>query len=135
MIRELLMVALLLPVAALAAEPEAAAPHVTASLAGGAVSVTVTGKITITGQLFNFTLTPNPATVACNAAPGSLVMTMVATGGDGNPVSFALAGDTGDFALSGNTIVVGPNGIAPANCPVAPALTTTQSVNVSGTQQ
>jgi len=83
---------------------------------------------------FKFTFSPPAPLLACNAAAGTLVATMVPSAGDGNPASYAISGDTTDFALSGSTVVVGPNGIAPANCPVPPALTTTLIVGVAGTQ-
>jgi len=38
------------------------------------------------------------------------------TGGDGNPITWSISGDTTDFALSGNNVVVGPNGVAAADC-------------------
>jgi hypothetical protein len=66
--------------------------------------------------------------IACNAPAGTLVMALQTSGGDGNPITYAIAGDTTDFALSGSNVVVGNNGIAPANCgkPNAVTVTATQ---------
>jgi hypothetical protein len=69
----------------------------------------------------------NP-TVACTAVPGTLVATVGYAGGDGNPVSWSLTSNMGDFALIGQSIVVGPNGIAVPNCGRS------VSVTVTGTQ-
>jgi hypothetical protein len=100
-----------------------------------AASVTATASITITpapppplaGPFFN---PPSPVTVACNAAPGSFVTAISTTGGDSNPVTYTLGtGDTGDFAISGSNLVVGPNGINLNNCGK------TNTVQVVATQQ
>jgi hypothetical protein len=63
--------------------------------------------------------------VACTAPPGTLVMAFQTSGGDGNTVTYSLAGDTTDFALSGTNVVVGSSGIAPANCGLPNAVTVT----------
>jgi hypothetical protein len=74
-------------------------------------------------------LSPASASVLCNAAPGTKVSTASTSGGNGNPVTYLIsAGDTGDFAMSGADVVVGPNGVAAANC------STNQIVSVSATQ-
>jgi len=61
-------------------------------------------------------LTPSAPTEACDAAPGTVVSALSVTGGDGNPITWSISGDTTDFALSGNNVVVGPNGVAAADC-------------------
>ncbi len=63
-------------------------------------------------------------TADCTWAPGAVVMTMGTTGGDGKAVTYTLGGTpTGDFAISGNSVVVGPSGIAAANCNTVETLT------------
>jgi hypothetical protein len=55
----------------------------------------------------------------CTWSPGMAVMTMSTTGGDGKAITYTFGGTpTGDFAISGANVVIGPNGIAPANCGV-----------------
>ena len=53
----------------------------------------------------------------CSWAPGMVVMTMNATGGNGKPITYTFGGvPSGDFAINGSSVIIGPNGIAPANC-------------------
>ena len=78
-------------------------------------SATATLSITVQAPL-TVVLTPPSPTEACGAGPGSVVSALSVTGGDGNPVTWSIAGDTTDFALTGSNIVVGPNGIALADC-------------------
>lgn len=76
---------------------------------------------------------PPTATEACLAPAGTVVSAVVPSGGDGNPISYTLSGDTGNFALDGNTppnVVVGPNGINISAC--NPSLS--DSVTVTATQ-
>ena len=54
--------------------------------------------------------------VACEAPPGTVVAQILPEDGDSNQVSLSLGGDVSDFVLQGATVIVGPNGIAPANC-------------------
>jgi hypothetical protein len=57
------------------------------------------------------------ASVACDAPPGTVVARLLTSGGDGNPISYKIsAGDSADFRLRGDSIVVGYNGISPAHC-------------------
>jgi hypothetical protein len=75
---------------------------------------------------------PSPS-IACEAAPGSVVSSLVPSGGNGNPITYSpLSGDTADFRLSSTSppanVIVGPSGITPANCG------TTSSVDVTATQ-
>jgi hypothetical protein len=60
--------------------------------------------------------------VACEAPPGTVVAQLIPENGDTQQVSLSLAGDTADFALNGATVVVGPNGIAAANCGQQPTI-------------
>jgi hypothetical protein len=90
-----------------------------ALLAGPAVAASVTLDIPITIQAPpKIVLTPPNPTVLCTAAPATVVSGLGLTGGDGNPATYtAIGGDTTDFGVSGTNLVVGPSGIAAANCP------------------
>ena len=111
----------------------AQAAEVNATLNATTLSVKGTLTITITAPL-NFTFSPPNPSVACLAPAGTVITTMVPTGGDNTAISWSLAGDTTDFAISGANLVVGPNGIASSTCPVAPATTNTVNETVTGTQ-
>ena len=53
----------------------------------------------------------------CAWAPGMKVLTMGTVGGTGTAITYTFGGTpTGDLAISGNTLIVGPTGIAAANC-------------------
>jgi hypothetical protein len=52
----------------------------------------------------------------CSWPPGTVILQYAPTGGNGAPLVYTLTGDTADFAMSGSSLVVGPSGIAPANC-------------------
>jgi hypothetical protein len=54
--------------------------------------------------------------VACDAPPGTVVARLLLSGGDGNPISYTISGDTADFRLRGSVIVVGYAGIDRAHC-------------------
>jgi hypothetical protein len=76
---------------------------------------------------------PPAPSIACEAAPGSVVSSLVPSGGNGSPITYSpLSGDTADFRLSSTSppanVIVGPSGITPANCG------TTMSVSVTATQ-
>jgi hypothetical protein len=111
----------------------AQAAEVNATLNAASISVKGTLNITITAPL-NITFSPPNPSVACQAPPGTVVTTLVPTGGDNTPITWALAGDTTDFAISGTNLVVGANGIAGSTCPVAPATTSTVNETVTATQ-
>jgi hypothetical protein len=111
----------------------AQAAEVNATLTATTLSVKGTLTITITAPLSITFSPPNPS-VACLAPPGTVVTTMSTTGGDNTTITWALAGDTTDFAISGTSLVVGPNGIAASTCPVAPATTNTVNETVTATQ-
>jgi len=74
------------------------------------------GTVNVTPQL-NLSLS---SFVPCTATPGSEVAVVSSSGGDGNAIKLSLAGDVTDFALNATNppanVVVGPNGIAAANC-------------------
>lgn len=56
-------------------------------------------------------------TLDCSWSAGTVVMTLSAIGGDGQPITYSLGGTpSGDLAISGANLVVGPNGVATANC-------------------
>lgn len=78
----------------------------------------VTGALSITVQppAMALVINPSSATLACNAAAGTVVSALSVSGGDGGAVTYTLAGDTTDFAIAGSNVVVGPNGIAAADC-------------------
>ena len=63
--------------------------------------------------------------VSCEAPPGTVVAQLIPQNGDASQLSLSLSGDTDDFALLGATVIVGPNGIAPANCGQQPTITIT----------
>jgi hypothetical protein len=96
-------------------------------------SVTSTLQITVQAPLQIVFTPPNP-TVICSATPGTVVAALSVTGGDGNAPTWAISGDTTDFALSGSNIVIAAGGITAAGCPVAPALTKLDNVVVTATQ-
>lgn len=84
--------------------------------AWAANTVSQTLSIVVQG---NFVLVVNPssASLACAAAPGTIVASMTTSGGDGNAITFTLTGNnTTDFVISGKNVVVAPAGIVPANC-------------------
>ena len=105
----------------------AAAPHAHAG--------SVTGSVTITiQQPLKLVFTPAAPTVSCNAPAGTVLSALSTTGGDGNAVAYtATGGDTADFTVNGTNVVVGPNGIAAANCPPA-GQTTTENLTITATQ-
>ena len=100
----------------------AAAPHAHAGSVTGAVTITIQ-------QPLELVFTPAAPTVPCNAPAGTVLSAASTTGGDGNASTFtATGGDTADFAVQGTNIVVGTNGINPANCG------TTQNLTIQATQ-
>jgi len=121
-----MLLATVFPVLAHAAEVNATLNATTLSVKG-TLTITITAPLTITFS------PPNPS-VACLAPPGTVVATMVPSGGDNTTITWALAGDTTDFAISGTNLVVGPNGIAASTSPVAPATTNTVNETVTATQ-
>ena len=78
-------------------------------------SATATLSITVQAPLAVVFTPPSP-TEACGVAPGAVVSALSVTGGDANPVTWSISGDTTDFALNGSNIVVGPSGIAMTDC-------------------
>jgi hypothetical protein len=90
---------------------------------------TVTGTLSITIQKpLQIVFTPAAPTIPCTSAPGTVVSALSVTGGTGNPATFtASSGDTSDFAVSGANVIVGPNGVNPANCGSVPTVAITAS--------
>jgi len=85
------------------------------------VSIAVSGSPT-----FTLTMMPNPAgPLSCSAAPGTIVSTASTTGGDGKTAALSITGDTASFTLNGHNLVVGPSGIAAADCGRTDAVTVT----------
>lgn len=74
-------------------------------------------------------VTPASPTVPCDAPPGTAVATISYTYGDGDAIDAPTISPTGDFALSGMNIVVGPNGIAATNCGTTENVTITADQN------
>lgn len=95
-----------------------------ALLASLSVPIAVTQAGTVSGTLsiavsppaLALIINPSSATLACNAAAGTVVAALSVTGGDGNAIAYSLAGNTTDFAISGSNVVVGPSGIASGSC-------------------
>ena len=84
--------------------------------ARAASTVSQTLSIVVQGS-FVLVVNPSSVTLACAAAPGTVVASMTTSGGDGNAITFTLTGNnTTDFVISGKNVVVAPAGIAPANC-------------------
>src|SRR5271165_2076440 len=65
-------------------------------------------------------LNPSSATEACNVPGGTVVSTVSVSGGDGNPITLSMTGNTTDFVLSATTppanVVVAPGGVILADC-------------------
>ena len=60
---------------------------------------------------------PPAVTVSCDAKPGTVIATLVPTGGNGKPITYTITrGDSKDFAISGANVVVATAGITAANC-------------------
>ena len=97
----------------------------------------VSGNLTITVVApFAFTFQPAAPLIMCTAAPGTVVTKMIPTGGDpnGTPAYTIAGGDTATaYAISADSIVVGPNGLS-SLCPVPPAVQTQEILSVSGTE-
>ncbi len=55
--------------------------------------------------------------VDCSWAAGTKVLTLGTSGGTGTAITYTVGGTpSGDFAISGNTVLIGTNGVAAANC-------------------
>jgi hypothetical protein len=79
-----------------------------------AASVSATLSVTVQAPLA-VVFTPATPTIACSTPAGTVVSALSVTGGDGNAVTWSLAGDTTDFALSGSNLVVSSGGITSAD--------------------
>jgi hypothetical protein len=101
-----------------------------ATVAAQAASVSGTLTVVVAPPALAMVINPSNVNEACEVPAGAVVSQLSATGGDGNPVTFSISGgDTTDFAINGANVVVGPNGIAKANCGAS------QSVTVTASQQ
>ena len=80
---------------------------------------------------------PSAPSIDCNIPGGTLVAQIIPSGGDGNPITLGITGDTTDFALSATTapanVIVASGGITSATgkCPLAAAVTETVTINAS----
>lgn len=90
------------------------------SAAAQAASVSGSLSITVSPPAIGLVINPSAATVACSAVVGSVVSTASITGGDGNPATFSMTGNTTDFSINPSTGVVtvgsGSSAIATADC-------------------
>ena len=80
---------------------------------------------------------PATATVFCGAPAGTVVANCSTTGGDGNPLTFALPPGLTSFALGTGSrppITVAPGNIVAADCPTPPATVQIKNVTVTVTQ-
>lgn len=107
-------------------------------LAGPAVAATATQTVTSTLTIvinapLAISFSPANPTINCNAAAGTVVSAISQSGGDANPVTVSISGDTTDFALSATTlpanVIVGTNGIAAADCGKTNTVTITATQN------
>ncbi len=108
-----------------------AAPLGFATVASGQAA-TVSGTLTIVIAPPALALVINPSNVgeACEVPAGTVVSQLSISGGDGNPVTFALTPvnkNATDFVISGSNVVVGANGIAAADCGETEAFAITAS--------
>ena len=85
-------------------------------------------------------LTPVAPSIPCNSPAGAVVAIVTTTGGDGNPVTLTLSGDTTDFGLQGTppilapaNLVVAAGGTIPTDCSIDPG-SIMDSVTVTATQ-
>ncbi len=76
---------------------------------------------------------PSSVTIKCDAGAGTILSQISTTGGNGNPVQLSIAGDTTDFGLSGNILVVVQSGITLHGC--LTALPITMTLTLTATQQ
>ena len=88
--------------------------------AAHAATGSATYSVTYPAQTLIVTITPNPAMPAsCPLAAGTLISTITATGGDGNPVSVSDTNTT-DHVLSAATlpanVIAPPSGTPTASC-------------------
>jgi hypothetical protein len=101
------------------------------SVAAHAASVTGSFSVFVQQQALAMTMTPASATIACNAAAGTVAATLSTVGGDGNAVTYSLTGaSNGDFVIGGAgnaQIIVGASGINTADCGKTQNITVTAS--------
>jgi len=95
-------------------------------------SVSSTLSVTVFPQ-YGLSFSPANPTIPCNIPGGTVVAAVVVSGGDGNPTTLSISGDTTDFTLSGSNIVVVPGGITSASgkCPLVASVVETVTVNAT----
>ena len=106
----------------------AALAFISPPVAAASVSATLSITVQPASAPLTISFSPLNPTEACTVAAGTVVSTVSTSGGDGNPVTLSMTGDTTDFVLSGSNVVVGPNGITLADCGM------TETVTVTATQ-
>ena len=80
---------------------------------------------------------PSAPSIDCNIPGGTVVADITSTGGDGNPITLSISGDTTDFALSATAlpanVIVASGGITSATgkCPITTPVTETVTINAS----
>ena len=95
-------------------------------LTSQAQGTTVTGNLNIiVGSPLAVVFTPITPSIACSAAPGTVVSAVTTTGGNSNPVTLAMTGDTTDFTLTAGKIVVAAAGITTSGCGKTDTITIT----------
>ena len=106
--------------------------------AGAAEAASATVSIVVKPPLAIVFTPPSPVTINCppsgNFPAGTVVTAVTTTGGDGQPVTLSLSGDTADFALSATSppanIITGTSGVA--GC--SGTANVTDTVTITGTQ-
>ena len=68
-------------------------------------------------------------TIACSAPAGTIVASLLPSGGDGTAVAFSITGSgiAADLVIRGSDLAVGPSGIAVAHCSSTSKVTVTAS--------
>jgi hypothetical protein len=96
---------------------------------GVTVASAATKKVNVAIHIYTplaVVVTPAAPTVPCGSPPGTVVASISYQYGDGNAVGAPTIAESGsDFAISGANVVVGPNGIAVANCGMTENVTIT----------
>jgi hypothetical protein len=97
-----------------------------------AATASINVGIAITADPLTLVFNPTNPTVPCNTPPGTAVMAITTSGGDGNAVALSMTANSADFALSATAppanLIVGPAGIASPDC------NTVETVSISASQ-
>ena len=96
---------------------------IAASIAGSANAASYTAALSVSVTPHLIVLTPPTPALLCAAAPGTVVATLSMS--DGSAATWSIAGDTTDFILNGNNIVVAAGGISAGGCGRLDSLTIT----------